>query len=565
MQEIDRSSKGLKESLLGVFEPLIFSLHYIKGKMVLVTLVIISGLISNLSLLFVPIFIGDSVSALEAGRYGEIVTFVLLILIAYSVSAVVSFAMNYGSQYISQYYAMKLRTDFMSHLVRKRFLFFESQTSGDLLSRGTMDIEATRNFILNTFSSLIPTIFLIAEGLVLLYIVSPFFSLLLALATPVLILLGMRSSRKQRPLWRMIRKTYGRLGEILQENIVGQRIIRGLSAEDKEISKYSTETQQYLEENSEVGRVRGLYNNLMPLTVAAISSIAIGFGGYADMISVSSVGGLVSAVTIFAMLTNPVSFLGRMVVFSENSRAAIQRINEIISTGNEEDIDSEDFVLNPGPLEFNNVSFSRAGKTIFRNVSFRVSPGDFIGITGRTGAGKSSMVNLIVRYYDPDSGQITISGVPIRNIPLSFLRKIVTIVPQEINLLSGTIRENILFGYEATDEEVHRAASIAGISDFISSLPLKYDTLVGERGITLSGGQRQRVAIARAVIRKPAILILDDATSSVDPDTEVKIFKNLKENMKNSMILMISLRESALSFADKTLILEGGEIRGDVL
>ncbi|MEM4056286.1 MAG: ABC transporter ATP-binding protein [Thermoplasmatales archaeon] len=561
MQETGGLQKGMKNSLLGLFEPLIFSFRFIKDKKPLILVVIISGLVSNLSLLFVPVFIGDSVSALESGKYALILRYTLLIFVAYGISAVVSFSLNYNSQYISQYYAMKLRTDFMNHLVRKKFLFFESQTSGDLLSRGTMDIEATRNFILNTFTSLIPTIFLIGEGLVLLYLESPFYSVLLILATPVLIFLGMISSKKQRPLWRMIRKTYGRLGEILQENIVGQRVIRGISAEEKEIKKYSLETQEYLDENYEVGKIRGLYNNLMPLTVAAISSTAIGVGGYFDMISKSSVGGLVAAVTIFSMLTNPVSFLGRMVVFSENSRAAIQRINEVISTGDEEDVDVKDFRLPPGPLELSGVSFSRGGRVILRNISFRVSPGDFVGITGRTGAGKSSLVNLIMRYYDPTSGRITISGIPIQDIPLSVLRRIIAMVPQEINLLSGTVKENILFGLEATDREVEEAAKIAEISDFISSLPQKYETLVGERGITLSGGQRQRIAIARAVIRKPSVLILDDATSSVDPDTEVRIFRNLKEKLKDSIILMISLRDSALSFADKVLILESGEMR----
>lgn len=547
--------------VLGVFEPLTFSMPFIREKKGLISLVIIAGLVSNLSLLFVPIFIGDSVSALQQGHARYIIRYSLLILLAYSISAAVSFALNYGSQYISQFYAMNLRKVFILHLLGKRFLFFESQTSGDLLSRGTMDIEATRNFIMNTFSSLIPTIFLIGEGLVLLYQVSPFYSLLLALATPVLVMLGMRSSRKQRTVWRMIRKTYGRMGEILQENIVGQRVIRGIDAEGKEIAKYSMETQRYYDENLTVGRIRGLYNNLMPLTVASISSAALAVGGYIDLIRGISVGGLVSAVTIFSMLTNPVSFLGRMVVFSENSRAAIQRIKDVISTENEEDVNSGGFNFQKGPLEFSRVTFSRGGRTILSNVSFRAEPGDFIGITGKTGSGKSSLVNLIMRYYDPDSGKITIAGKEIHEIPISILRRNVAIVPQEINLLSGTIKENILFGLESSLDEVEKAASVAEISDFIDSLPMRYDTLVGERGITLSGGQRQRIAIARAVLRRPAILILDDATSSIDPDTEERIFKNLKETLKDSIILMVSLRDSALSFADKVLILDGGDMK----
>jgi ABC-type multidrug transport system fused ATPase/permease subunit len=548
-------------AFLKVFEPVFFARPYLKGGTLIFIAVIAAGIISNFALLLVPVYIGEAVSALEVGYYGDITRYSLLIVSAYSISALFNFIVNYGSQYISQTFAYNLRKDFVSHIVKKNFLFFETQTSGDLLSRGTMDIEATRNFTLNMFSSLFPTIFMIVEGFVLLFLVSPYFSLLFALAVPVLIYLGMVSSRKQRPIWRRIRATYGRLGETLQENIVGQRVVRGLGGEQKEISKYSSLTEEYYGENYDVGRIRGVYNNLMPLTVAAVSSAVIGFGGYVDLINRTSVGGIVAAVTIFAMLTSPVSFLGRMIVFSENSRAAIGRIEEITSPEEEEYVEDGGEALGPGVLSFDHVRFSRGVSTILREITFKASPGEFIGITGRTGAGKTSLVNLITRYYEANSGTITLGGRNIKDISLSALRRSISIVPQEITLLSGTIRENILFGMEASDDRVREAARIASISDFVESLPLKYETPVGERGITLSGGQRQRVAIARAVIRNPKILILDDATSSVDPDTEITIFNNLKEALKGTIILMISLRASALSFADKVLILEEGELR----
>ncbi len=555
--------RGKPGTFLRVLDPVLFAKPFLRKSTHVFTLVIVSGIISNFALLLVALYVGDAVSALQSGAYPLVLHFGLLIVLAYTISAVVSFAVNYGSQFISQTFAFNLRKDYVAHLVRKKFLFFETQTSGDLLSRGTQDIEATRNFILNMFSTLFPTISLIITAFVILFVISPYFSFLLALAVPALIYLGIRSSRAQRPIWRKIRETYGRLGEVLQENIVGQRVVRGLAAEKQEIEKYSRMTQEYYDENYSVARSRVTFNNLMPLVIAAVSSAIIGIGGYVDLISRADVGGLVAAVNIFSMLTFPVSFLGRMIVFSENSRAAIGRIQEIMAAENEEDVEKSLQLLSPGTLSFDHVKFSRGERVILKEVTFKVLPGEFIGITGKTGAGKTSLVNLITRYYEPDSGKISFGDRDTKEIPLSLLRSRISIVPQEIILLSGTIRDNILFGFEVGEERLREVSRIASISDFIESLPAKYDTLVGERGITLSGGQRQRIAIARAILRNPLILILDDATSSVDPDTEIAIFENLKESMKDAIILMVSLRESALSFANKVLIVDAGELRDD--
>lgn len=561
---LDRTKGAGKTGILiKLIEPVLFARPYLKNATRLFVLVIAAGIVSNVTLLLVPFYIGEAVTALENGAFSTIIHTGILIVLAYAVSAVVNFVVTYGAQYISQTYAFNLRKDFVAHLVRKKYLFFETQTSGDLLSRGTQDIEQTRNFNLNMFTNLFPTVFLIVAAFILLFLISPYFSLLLALAVPALAYLGMMSSRRQRPIWKEIRDTFGKLGETLQENIVGQRVVRGLSSEGQEIEKYSSMTKEYFDQNYRVTRSRVIFNSLLPLVIAAVSSAIIGFGGYVDLINKGDVGGLVSAVMIFAILTSPVSFLGRMIVFSENSRAAIGRIQEITESGDEEDVDVSIETLSSGTLSFDHVGFNRGERVILKDVTFKANPGEFIGITGKTGVGKTSLVNLITRYYEPDSGSITLNERNTREIPLSLLRSRISIVPQEINLLSGTIRENILFGMDASEKEIRRAAGIASISDFIESLPSRYDTMVGERGITLSGGQRQRIAIARAVLRNPLILILDDATSSVDPDTEITIFENLKRSMTDSIILMISLRASALSFASKVLILEEGELKTD--
>ena len=535
-----------------VFQPLLFSRPYLHGKSKYLAVVLAAGFLSTFARLLIPIYIGDAVSSIELRNISGVIGFAFLIIYVSIISGVLNFVVGYGSQYLSQKYAYNLRNNVVNHLVRKKFHYFETKTSGDLLSRCTMDIQATRNFILATLSQLLPTLFMIGIALYLLITLNIYYAMIFLVTVPVLIYLGMVFQKKQRTHWRSIRNYYGSMSEKLQENIVGQRVVRGFSAQNQEEEKFTDTTNDYYGEYMDVAYLRGTYNNLMPLTVSAAASAILIFGGYTDVITGISVGGLVAAINIFSLITAPVSSLGRLIVFSENARAGIGRINEVIGPDDEEYIEKSGGKFPKGSLGFNSVNFSRSGRKILRNISLQINPGEFFGLTGSTGAGKTSMVNLITRYYDPDSGDITIGGVNIKNIPLSLLRTSVRVVPQEISLLSGTIRDNIAFGdREAPIETIKKAASIAMISDFIEGLPDGYETLVGERGITLSGGQRQRVAIARTVVTVPEILILDDATSSVDPETELEIFKNIKREFPEIITVIVTHRESALKFSDK--------------
>ncbi len=535
-----------------VFQPLLFSRPYLHGKSKYLAVVLAAGFLSTFARLLIPIYIGDAVSSIELRNISGVIGFAFLIIYVSIISGVLNFVVGYGSQYLSQKYAYNLRNNVVNHLVRKKFHYFETKTSGDLLSRCTMDIQATRNFILATLSQLLPTLFMIGIALYLLITLNIYYAMIFLVTVPVLIYLGMVFQKKQRTHWRSIRNYYGSMSEKLQENIVGQRVVRGFSAQNQEEEKFTDTTNDYYGEYMDVAYLRGTYNNLMPLTVSAAASAILIFGGYTDVITGISVGGLVAAINIFSLITAPVSSLGRLIVFSENARAGIGRINEVIGPDDEEYIEKSGGKFPKGSLGFNSVNFSRSGRKILRNTNLQINPGEFFGLTGSTGAGKTSMVNLITRYYDPDSGDITIGGVNIKNIPLSLLRTSVRVVPQEISLLSGTIRDNIAFGdREAPIETIKKAASIAMISDFIEGLPDGYETLVGERGITLSGGQRQRVAIARAVVTVPEILILDDATSSVDPETELEIFKNIKREFPEIITVIVTHRESALKFSDK--------------
>lgn len=511
--------------------------------------------------LLVPIFFGDAVNSVESTDFAAAEHFVVLILIVSGLSAVASFVVNYGSQYLSQRYAYELRKDVFHHLLNKKFRYFENQTSGNLLSRSTMDIEATRNFVLNVLSQLIPTIFLIAIAFYFLITLDVIYSFFFLLVVPVLIYLGITFQRKQRNHWRKIRDTYGTMNERLQENITGQRVVRGFLGEDREVERFTETTDTYFQEYNLVAKLRGKYNNLMPLLISAAATSVILYGGYTSLITGSQIGNLAAAVNIFNTMAFPVSFIGRLIVFSENAKAGIDRIDTIIDGQDEESVSGE--INNPltPPAEVNAISFSRGSKIILNGMSFHIRKGEFIAITGTTGSGKSTLINMLPRLYDPDSGTISYNGVVYDRFTLPEIRERIAVVPQEISLLSGSIRENIAFGKgEFSNQEVIEASKIAHIDDFIESLPDKYETIVGERGITLSGGQKQRVAIARAVIMKPEVLIFDDATSSLDAETELDIFNSIRSKLHSTAVIIISLKETGLMFADRVLIVDNGNL-----
>ena len=424
-----------------------------------------------------------------------------------------------------------------------------------------MDIEATRNFVLNVLSQLIPTIFLIAIAFYFLITLNAIYSLFFLVVVPLLIYLGITFQRKQRNHWRKIRDTYGTMNERLQENITGQRVVRGFIGEEREIGRFTETTDTYFQEYNLVAKLRGKYNNLMPLLISAAATGVILYGGYTSLLTGSQIGNLAAAVNIFNTMTFPVSFLGRLIVFSENARAGIDRIDTIIDGKDEEAVSGE--IRNPlsPPAEVEGITFSRGAKVILNDMSFRIRKGEFVAITGTTGSGKSTLINMLPRLYDPDSGTISYNGVVYDKFTLPEIRERIAVVPQEISLLSGSIRENIAFGKgEFTDQEVVEAAKIAHIDDFIDSLPDRYETIVGERGITLSGGQKQRIAIARAVIMMPELLIFDDATSSLDAETELDIFNSIRKKLRSTSVIIISLRETGLKFADRVLVVDNGNL-----
>lgn len=554
-------SNGFFKKVIWVFDPLLFSLKYIVRNRFALYAVIGAAIISTVAKLYVPLLIGDSVTSIENLNLPGLENFAIMIVEVTAISGVFQFVVNYGSQFLGQTYSYNLRKDVFGHLVKKKFLFFEKQTTGDLLSRSTMDIEASRNFITSTLAQLFPTIFMIGFGVYFLVTIDVYYALVFFLSVPLMLYIGMVFQRKQRIHWRNIRGYYGRMNEQLQENIIGQRVVRGFSAEEFEAAKFEGTTDNYFQEYVKVAKLRGFYNNLFPLVLSASSTIILVYGGFFTIFSGIPVGPLVSAINIFTLVSPSVTSMGRLIIFSENARAGIQRINEVLSENDVEDSEKGVSRDLSSALAFENISFTRGKRVILDNVTFSLASGEFVGITGKTAAGKSTLVNLILRFYEPLSGVIRVGGIDISDLSLNVLRRSITMVPQEVTLLSGTLGENISYGYPgATIQEIKRAAETANISDFVDGLPQGYDTMVGERGITLSGGQKQRVAVARAIIGRPKILILDDATSSVDPETELEMFRKIKEHLVDMTIINVTHRHSALKYADRILKVDRGSV-----
>jgi ABC-type multidrug transport system fused ATPase/permease subunit len=520
-----------------------------------------AAIVSTIARLYIPLLIGDSVTSIEGLDFPGLEHFAILIIEVSAISGVFQFFVNYGSLYLGQTYSYNLRNNVFRHLIKKKFLFFEKQTTGDLLSRTTMDIEASRNFITSTLSQLLPTIFMIIFGVYFLLTINIGYTVVFILSVPVMLYIGMVFQKKQRLHWRNIRGYYGRMNEELQENIIGQRVVRGFSAEDYEVEKFTGTTESYYQEYVKVAELRGFYNNLLPLVLSAASTVILVYGGFFTMSSGIAVGPLVSALNIFALVSPSVSSMGRLIVFSENARAGIQRIGDVLNESDVEDTGAGKTSNISPNISFDNVTFLRGKRVILNNVSFSIPAGEFVGITGNTAAGKSTLVNLILRFYEPTSGTLRIGDANIQDISLNVLRKFVTMVPQEVTLLSGTIRDNIAYGSpEVTADQIREAADIANISEFIEGLPEGYSTIIGERGITLSGGQKQRVAVARAIISHPKVLILDDATSSVDPETELEMFRKIKEKLTGTTIINVTHRHSSLKYADRILKVDHGSV-----
>ncbi|TXC92152.1 ABC transporter ATP-binding protein [Metabacillus litoralis] len=459
----------------------------------------------------------------------------------------------------------KLRNALYEKLQRLPFMYYDNAKTGDLMSRLTADVEGFRFFLSFGFSELVRFLLLVCGTLTVMFIYSVPLTFVTIAALPFLAVAVYHFDKRVHPAFRNIRESFGKLNTNVQENISGIQTVKALSREDFEISKFNQANGSYKEKSLITSGIWAKFFPLMELIGNICVVALLAYGSVLVIRGSLQPGELVAFFSLVWYLMMPIMHLGFVINLFSQSKASGERLLEILEA--DESIRDQENTVEikniEGHVAFDKVSlrYQEEDALALSDISFQVGAGKTIGLIGATGSGKTSLTQLMTRFYKPSSGQIFIDGRDIKDYPLKTLRSNVGVVLQESFLFSSTIKDNISYGRpDSTMETIIEAAKRAQAHDFIMELPNGYDTMLGERGLGLSGGQKQRIAIARAICMNPSILILDDSTSAVDMTTEFNIQKALKEVMRGRTTFIIAHRISSLKHADEILVLENGSI-----
>jgi ATP-binding cassette, subfamily B, multidrug efflux pump len=485
---------------------------------------------------------------------------------------------------ISRDIEFDLRNDLFAHLERLSYSYYQRNRTGDIMARATNDLNAVRMLLGPAIMYSANTIVFTAGALAFMLAISPKLTLYAFLPLPITSIVIQYFGRRIHERFERIQAMFSDISARAQENFSGARVIRAYVQEQSEIAAFEGANREYIRRSLGLVRLMGMLWPTLELMLGAAVVIVLWLGGRQVLMGKMNVGDFVAFNTYMVQLTWPVIALGWVINIFQRGTASLVRINEILSqqpeigdaigsSGHRAIGSSENQVTRSpdllGEIEFRNLNFAYNGASVLKDINLRIPAGSSLAIVGPTGSGKTTLVNLIPRIYDADAGAILIDGRPIRQFPLDFLRRQIGFVPQETFLFSDTIRENIAYGisHEVSQEDgepslddIKAAAAAANIAQDIEGFPEGYNTTVGERGITLSGGQKQRTAIARALLRSPRILILDDALSSVDTQTEDRILNHLREIMRGRTTIFISHRVSTVRNADAIAVLHQGRI-----
>jgi ATP-binding cassette subfamily B protein len=465
---------------------------------------------------------------------------------------------------VSREIEFDLRNDLFRHLEGLSYSFYQRTRTGDIMARATNDLNAVRMLLGPAIMYSANTIVFTAGALAFMLSISPKLTIYAFLPLPVVSIVVQYFGRRIHERFERIQAMFSDISARAQENFSGVRVVRAYVQEEPEIAGFESSNREYISRSLKLVRLMGMLWPTLETMLGLAIVLVLWLGGREVLGGRITVGDFVAFNTYMVQLTWPVIALGWVINIFQRGTASLGRIHQLMEERPEitdsPSVVARKYSLN-GDISFRNLSFGYERTPVLEHVDLDIPSGSSLAIVGPTGSGKTTLVSLIPRIYDAPAGTILIDGKPIREYPLAELRRNIGFVPQETFLFSDTIRENIAFGVEhATDEDVSWAATAANIAGDIEAFPEKYKTLVGERGITLSGGQKQRVAIARALIRSPRILILDDALSSVDTQTEDKILNHLREVMKGRTTIFISHRVSTVRNADRIAVLHGGRV-----
>lgn len=487
-----------------------------------------------------------------------------LLLVTILVQGFFRFGERFLTERVSQSIAYEMRNEIYRKLQNLSFRYHDQTQAGQLLSRITSDVGHVRRVTGRLFLRLVDSLVLMVGTTVILFRMQPALAALSMSMLPFIVITVNRFIGQIHPMWHERQDRMGELTSRLEQNLEGASVVRGFAEEPAEIRRFDAENDTIYNISMDMARIHSFSRPFIVFLASIGTAIILWVGGRMVMRGALSLGELVAFNSYVLQLVGPMRRMGFIANMLGESRASAERAFEILDAESEVDEapDARELETVEGAISFEDVSFSYTeDMEVLSNVSFHVSPGESVALVGPTGSGKSTIINLIPRFYDVTEGAIRVDGTDIREVTLESLRSQIGMVLQETMLFGSTIRENIAFGQpEATQEQIEEVARAAAAHEFIESFPDGYETAVGERGVTLSGGQRQRIAIARALLLDPRILILDDATSSVDTETEQQIQKALQNLMKDRTSIIIAQRVSTVRDADQILVIDDGEL-----
>jgi len=522
-------------------------------------------LLNNGITLSMPLIIRSVVDqGIRGGNISVIQRGTMALMALTLIRGIFTFLSGRWTEVASQNVAYDLRNAIHRKLQSLSFSYHDQAETGQLLARAISDVERVRFLTGRAFVRLTEVVTLIFGIAVSMLAMNVHLALLTLIFVPFLAYGALNFGKRYRPLSMAIQQQLAQLTTRLEQNLRGARIIKAFAQEWAEIRRFDDENAKLFDFNMAAARMRALNLPLLRLIASTGTILILLYGGQLVIRHLLTIGELVAFSTYVTQLTVPVRRLGMIIAAIAQSVASGDRVFEILDAKSEvEDLpNARPLSRVRGHIRFEHVSFSYFGRhQVLKDIDFEVQPGQVVALLGATGSGKSTVINLIPRFYDPTEGRILLDGQDIRHVTVNSLRRQIGIVLQDTTLFATTIRENIAFGRpEATEEEIIAAAKAASAHEFIMALPQQYDTPVGERGVTLSGGQKQRIAIARAILKDPRILILDDATSSVDTETELLIQNALSRLMKGRTSFVIAQRLSTIRQADQVLVLSKGRI-----
>lgn len=492
-----------------------------------------------------------------------LIPIILIMVTVVLVKNIVRYKYQMVFEVISQKIILNIRGDLYKKLLSLDFGYYNKTRTGDIMARMTGDTDAIRHFIAWVIYNIVDNVCIFIFAIISMSYINLKLTMFMVAICPFIAFFTLRMSNRISPTFTNVREAYSRLNSVVQENISGNRVVKSFAKENYEIEKFEVENNNYKNKNLDTVTITKKYIPILEYLANFLNVIMILVGGILVINKNMTISELVVFNGLLWALNNPMRMAGYLINDTQRFITSTIKITELLDEEAKIAPKKDSISINniKGNIRFDNVSFKYEKQVALNNVSFSVNAGQTVGIIGHTGSGKSTLVNLICRFYDTGSGNIYIDGVNIKELEIRNLRESIGVAMQDIFLFSDTIEGNISYGVpRASIEEVKNIATIAEAHEFICSMSEGYDTVVGERGVGLSGGQRQRISLARALIKDPSILILDDTTSAVDMETEFKIQQEVNSETRKRTSFIIAHRISSVKSADLILVLENGEV-----